>query len=190
MPVPQPHKPTDPIAGDPHALSGPVATAPPFRIPELNEVKRRRPVSRRLKRLFGLDRASDEVQVTVFGPPEVVPGQTARLMVNLHRPDAADSVHTLARAIQSDAELLGSGPVLCYVDREAELATHVAVAGAGVAKSLLTFTWRGQPRRLLFDLHIPWEAAAGPAAGVVSVGYNKVRVAKVEISLTVLRRKG
>ena len=187
----QSSKPPRPGAGgDALAPGGPVPTLPPFRVPDPSELRRRRAIWKRLRRLVGLEGPSDELQVTVFGPLEVVPGQTARLMVNLHRPESAESVHTLARALQSDAELLGSGPVLCDVFRDSEVATHVAVAGAGVAKSLATFTWRGQPRRLLFDLHIPWEAGAGPAAGVVSVGYNKVRVAKVEISLNVLRRKG
>ncbi|MBA4191001.1 MAG: hypothetical protein C0467_23700 [Planctomycetaceae bacterium] len=172
-------------------LSGIGLTTSPFIDPgEKGESLANRSLWRKLKRLFALEKPSDEVQVSVFGPPVVSPGQTVRVMVNLHRPESADSVRTLARAIQNDAELLGTGHVLGDIFRDTEVGVHLTVTGAGVSKSLLTFIWRGQPRRLLFELHVPWEASAGPAVGVATVGYNNILVAKVEVNVDVLPRKG
>src|SRR5205807_6201482 len=114
--------------------------------------------------------ARDTVQVSVFGPPAVAPGQTVPVAVVVHDPGSARSVRTLARAFQLDAELLGTGTLTAEVARGDELAVHLSVTNAGAAKSLLRFDWHGQPHRLAFDLHVPWESPGGPAPGLVSVG--------------------
>ena len=103
----------------------------------------------------------DAVQVSVFGPSAATPGQTVRLTIFLHTPDAAANVRTLSRAFQHDAELIGTGYLAREVPRGAEPAVHVSVANAGIAKTLVKFVWRGQPHKLGFDLHVPWESAEG-----------------------------
>ncbi len=112
--------------------------------------------------------ATDVVQVSVFGPAEATPGQTVKVTVFLHTPDAFANVRTLSRAFHHDAEL---------------------VANAAVTKALLTFPWRGQPHRLNFDLHIPWESPEGRSPGLVSIGLNNIRVGKINFRLNVLPRK-
>ncbi|MDY3557047.1 hypothetical protein R5W24_006231 [Gemmata sp. JC717] len=131
----------------------------------------------------------DAVQVTVFGPSAAPPGQTVRLTIFLHPPDAVASVRTLSRAFQGDAEQVGTGYLAREVARGAELAVHVSVANAGVGKALMKCQWRGQPHRLSLDLHVPWESAEGWTPGLVSVGLDDVRVGKVEFWLNVLPRK-
>lgn len=133
--------------------------------------------------------ARDVVQVSVFGPPAVVPGQSARLSIYLHTPDVIASVHTLARAFHHDAEPIGTEYLTREVARQTPLAVHVGVVNAGVSKSIQTFVWRGQPHNLTFDLHVPWESPAGPASGLVSVGQDNVRIGKTEFRLMLLPRK-
>jgi hypothetical protein len=132
----------------------------------------------------------DTLQVSVFGPKSVAPGQPAKLTVFLHTPETSDSVRTLSRAFHHDSELIGSGFLAQDVARDSELGVHLSVANAGVSKSLLTLTWRGQPHRLVVDLHVPWESPGGPAPGLVSIGRNNIRIGKVEFWLTLLPRKG
>lgn len=131
----------------------------------------------------------DVVQVSVFGPPTLTSGQPAKVSVYLHTPEASDSVNTLCRAFHHDAVMIGTGYLNREVTREEELGVHFTVANAGVAKSLQTFLWRGQPHRMVFDLHVPWESPGGPAPGVVSVGVNNVRIGKVEFRLLLSSRK-
>ncbi|HEY1190495.1 MAG TPA: hypothetical protein VGE74_22875, partial [Gemmata sp.] len=139
------------------------------------------PVWKRLRRnVLFWQTPQDTVQVTVFGPFAATPGQTARVTVFLHTPDAAGNVRTLSRAFQHDAEQIGTGFLSCEVARATELAVHVSVANAGVGKTLLKCVWRGQPHRLGFDLHVPWECAEGRTPGLVSVGLDNVRVGKIE----------
>lgn len=132
--------------------------------------------------------ATDVIQVSVFGPT-ATPGQTVKLLVFLHTPDATANARTLARAFLHDAELIGTGYLTREVARASELAVHLSVANAGVAKALHKFAWRGQPHRLGFDLHVPWESPEGTSPGLVSVGLDNVRVGKIEFRLNVLPRK-
>ncbi len=155
-------------------------TGPPARSAAWKKVKRN---------LLFWKAATDAVQVSVFGPSAATPGQTVRLTVFLHAPGAAASVRTLSRAFQHDAELIGTGYLAREVARATELAVHLSVANAGVAKTLLAFEWRGQPHRLGFDVHVPWESPEGTAPGLVSVGLNDVRVGRIEFGLHVLPRK-
>jgi len=135
-------------------------------------------------------RASQEVvQVSVFGPPSLAPGQPGKVSVYLHTPENSDSVNTLCRAFHHDAVLIGTGFVSREVVREEELGVHFSVANAGVAKSLQTFHWRGQPHRIVFELHVPWESPGGPAPGVVSIGSENVRIGRVEFRLLLTPRK-
>ena len=132
----------------------------------------------------------DVVQVSVYGPTAILPGQTAELSVYLHTPDVVESVRTLSRAFHHDSELIGSGFVTTEVAREAQLAVHLSVANAGITKSLLTVAWHGPPQRLVFELHIPWEAPSGAAPGVVSIGSQDVRIGKIDFRLLLLPRRG
>ncbi len=133
--------------------------------------------------------ATDVVQVSVFGPVAVLPGQTVSLVVYVHPPDAAASVRMLSRAFLHDGELIGTGYLPQEVARTSELAVHVSVANAGVAKSLVTCEWRGQPKRLGFELHVPWESPEGASPGLISVGLDDVRIGKIEFRFKVLPRK-
>jgi serine/threonine protein kinase len=146
-------------------------------------------VWKKLKRnLLFWQAATDTVQVSVYGP-HATPGRASKLLVFLHTADAAESVRTLSRAFLEGAELVGSGSVAREVARGAELAVHLSVANAGVAKALLKCQWRGQPHRLSFDLHVPWESPEGVSPGLVSVGLDNLRIGKVEFGLNILPRK-
>ncbi|WP_171472559.1 hypothetical protein [Frigoriglobus tundricola] len=159
---------------------GAITSAPPPRSVVWKKMKRN---------LLFWQTASDTIQASVFGPPAVTPGQTTRLTVFLHPPGAAGSVRTLSRAFQHDAELIGTGYLTREVRRTSEIAVHLSVANAGVAKTLLRCQWRGQPQRLGFDLHVPWESPEGASPGLVSVGLSGVRIGQIEFQFHVLPRK-
>ncbi|MCI0703352.1 MAG: hypothetical protein L0241_19915 [Planctomycetia bacterium] len=157
---------------------------------ELDELSPPRSLWKKLKRnLLFWRQTPDWIQVSVFAPPVVTPGQSVKLTVYLHTPEAAASVRTLSRAIYHDAELIGTGLVSCEVTRKTELAAHLSVANAGVARSMIPCVWHGQPHRLAFSVHVPWESPEGPAPCVMSIGVENVRIGKIEFWLHVLPRK-
>lgn len=133
---------------------------------------------------------TDPVVVSVYGPVTAVPGTTVRVTAFLHHPDSTDSVQTLSRAFEHDAELLGTGNLAREVAREATVGVHLSIMNAAATRSLMEVVWRGQPLRLSFDLHVPWESPPGAAPGLVSVGLANVRIGKAAFTLNILPRRG
>ena len=143
-----------------------------------------------LRRIFPWGRPRDTVQLSLFGPPELVPGQTYRFQVYAHPPEAFASVRTLSRAFQPDTGLRGAGFAGRPVARASEIGLHLALSGAGVAKPLVRFKWVGQTRPWAFEVYLPWETPVGVAAGVLTVGLDDQQTAEIAFEVSVLPRGG
>lgn len=131
---------------------------------------------------------ADDVQLSVFGPPEIAPGEKVKFIAYAHLPDVSDNVVTLCRAMHKATELIGAGHTSEPVPRGTEVALHLALASAGVAKSLVTFPWTGQPQPKTFDVFVPWESPPGLAAGTLTAGIGEVLTATVPVHFVVLPR--
>jgi serine/threonine protein kinase len=130
----------------------------------------------------------DVVQFSLFGPARLAPGQSYRFHVYSHPPDNFASVCTISRAFTSDADLVASGFAAKPIPRGAEVGLHLAVANAGVARSLMSFRWAGQSKPWKFDIHVPWESPSGLVGGVLSIGLDQVQAGRVPFELLVLPR--
>lgn len=130
----------------------------------------------------------DTVQLSLFGPAELVPGQTARFQVYAHPPESFGSVRTLSRAFQPDTELKAAGYASRPVTRGVEIGLHLAVANAGVAKALVRFRWHGQTKPWAFEVYVPWESLPGPTPGLLTVGLNDQHSAEIAFEVTVSSR--
>jgi serine/threonine protein kinase len=152
----------------------------------------RRSLWERLKSFFTPIRppVADTVQLSVFGPATVSPGDSIKLQVFAHSPELFDSVNTLARAFHAAAAPLATGYVTRPVERAAALALHLKVANAGVAHSHLTLMWLGQPQPRAFDVHVPWESPSGLTAVRLSAGVNGQESGQIDFQLHVLPRRG
>jgi serine/threonine protein kinase len=133
---------------------------------------------------------TDAVQLSVFGPLALVPGQRARLLVYAHLPDAFGGVATLCRALHPDAELLGSGYVQRLVPRDSVVQLHLTVPGGSVPKPLVEFTWVGQTQPRSFEVTFPQGCAVGETTGRLSAGWQKQKVAEVDFRLHVAAAGG
>lgn len=130
----------------------------------------------------------DTVQLSLFGPPSLSPGQTFRFQVYVHPPEAFASVHTLSRAFRPDTELLAAGFVPKLVKRGEELGLHLLVTNAGVAQSLVRFRWVGQTRPWAFEVYVPWESPAGQSEETLTVGLNNVEMARIPFHMVISSR--
>jgi hypothetical protein len=133
--------------------------------------------------------AADVVQMSVFGPPRVAPGANIHLQIFTHEAGAFASVCTLSRAFHQDGELLATDYIQRAVYRGAEIGLHLSVANAKIGRSLLEVRWLGQPQPRSFEVHVPWESPAGPAAGVLSAGLDGVLAGRVEFGIQILPRR-
>ena len=137
--------------------------------------------------LFWLPPA-DAVQLSLFGPPRLVPGRTHRFQVYTHPPETFASVRTLSRAFQPDTELRGAGYLPDPVPRGDEIGLHLSLPGTGVAQPLVRFAWAGQTRPYAFEVYVPWESLPGPADGVLTVGLNDREAATVRFAVVLVPR--
>ncbi len=132
----------------------------------------------------------DAVLLSVFGPPEVAPGQRFQVLVYASLADAFVGVSTLCRAVHAGTDLLGVG----YIDRPVPPGTavglHLALTSAGVSRSLLEFTWTGQTQPKSFELVVPWESPPGLTAGALSAGIAGQRAGTVPLHLVIRPRSG
>lgn len=134
--------------------------------------------------------SSDIVQLSVFGPSQVSPGQSVRMQVFAHVPETFDSVCTLSRAFHNDSVLLATGYVTRAVERGANLSLQMKVTNAGVAHSQMELAWLGQSQPRTFDVHVPWESPAGLTPALLAVDVNGDVGGEVAFQIHVLPRRG
>ncbi len=172
-----------PANRDPHSVRPPVVVPPP---PQFNTM-----LSRGLrKKLLFWKPSADTVQLSVFGAPEVAPGHRVNFLVYAHSPEAFSNVVTLCRALRSDSDLLGAGYLDVPVSRGTDVSIHLALTYAGVAKSLVKFTWIGQTQPRTFEVFVPWESPTGLSSGVVTAGIDKTVVASIPLHFIIPSRHG
>jgi serine/threonine kinase PknH len=145
---------------------------------------------RRLRNLFTFWKPhSDLVQLSVFGPMRISPGDTVALQVFAHTPESFESVQTLSKVFHQTAELLATGFVQKEVHHGEKLGLHLGVANAGVDRPEVEITWRGQPQPRKFDLYVPWESPAGPSPTVLSAGLDRILSGRIAFTLHILPRR-
>jgi serine/threonine protein kinase len=189
-------------AGDLPAIARPVDATPPPpaapapAVPTLTVVVPPLPAFARagwrrlLSYLFFWRPATDVVQVSLFGPAAVAPGETVPLQAYVHTPQAFDSVRTLARAFHPTDDLLAVGFLDRPVAGGSAIGLHLAVAGAGVGRALVMLNWLGQPQPRTFEVNVPWEGRPGPAAAALSAAVDGVLAGKLDFRLVVQPRTG
>jgi serine/threonine protein kinase len=137
--------------------------------------------------LFGTP-IPEVLQLSIFGPCKVVAGQTIRFQIFAHPPVTFESMKTLARTLQTDADLLAYGFADVPVARGDSLTFQFAVANAGVAESTVTFPWTAQPLPKTFDVFVPWESQTGVTAGVLSVLHGSAKAAFIAFQFTIVAK--
>jgi len=141
--------------------------------------------ARAARSLLFWKKATDAVQLSVFGPPAITPGQRVRLLVYAHLPDAFSGVATLCRALNPDAELLGGGYIQLPIPRDSRVQLHLTLGGGSVPKPLVDLTWTGQTQPRSFEVLIQRESAAGWTTATLSAGWERQKVAEVPFQVLV-----
>lgn len=141
--------------------------------------------ARAARSLLFWKKPTDTVQLSIFGPPAVTPGQRTKLIVYAHLPEAFSGVATLCRALNPDAELLGSGYIQRLIPRDSPVQLHLTVGEGSVPKPLVDLTWTGQTQPRSFDVLMPRESAAGWTAAMLSAGWERQKVAEVPFQVLV-----
>lgn len=171
-------------AGGPKSDGNGLVVRPPVVVPP----PPRRGMGGLLRSLAFWQSQSEVVMLSVFGPPEIAPGQKVKFIAYAHLPEVAENVATLCRAMNKGTELLGAGYTEAAVQRGTHVTLHLTLASAGVAKSTVRFTWVGQPQPKTFDVFVPWESPHGVAAGTLDASLGDEPAAAIPLHFVVLAR--
>lgn len=128
------------------------------------------------------------VQVSIFGPQIIDPGQRVQFTVYAHMSESFASAKTLCRAMRADAELVGTGFLDVPIPRGKDLILTMALTNAGLTKSDAKIHWVGQLQPRTYDVFVPWECPAGLMSGVVTVGIEKKMVGSIPMQLLIRPR--
>jgi hypothetical protein len=128
------------------------------------------------------------VQISIFGPPKIVPGQRVTFTAYAHAPESYNNAKTLCRAMRSDVELVGVGYLDAPIAHGTDLCMTMAMTNAGLAKSDATVNWIGQLQPRTYDVFVPWECTAGVMSGVVTVTIEKKMMGTIPIQCLILPR--
>jgi serine/threonine protein kinase len=113
------------------------------------------------------------VQISIFGPQIIDPGQRVTFTIYAHLPESFANAKTLCRAMRSDAELVGVGYLELPIPHGTDLMLTMALSNAGLAKSDAKIHWVGQLQPRTYDVFVPWECPAGLMSGVVTASIEK-----------------
>jgi len=128
------------------------------------------------------------VQISVFGPPRIDPGQRVTFTAYAHAPESFNNAKTLCRAMRSDAELVGVGYLDSPITHGTDLSMTMVLSNAGLAKSDATVNWVGQLQPRTYDVFVPWECPAGLMSGVLTVSIQKKMAGTIPIQCLIRRR--
>ena len=121
------------------------------------------------------------VQISVFGPRVIDPGQRVTFTLYAHLPESFANAKTLCRAMRADAELVGAGFLDVPVVRGTDLAMSMALSNAGLAKAETKIHWVGQLQPRTYDVFVPWECPEGVMSGVVTACIAQKMVGSIPV---------
>jgi serine/threonine-protein kinase len=128
------------------------------------------------------------VQVSIFGPPKIAPGQRVTFSAYAHAPESFNNAKTLCRAMHAEVELVGVGYLELPIPHGTDLCMTMAMTNAGLAKSDANVNWIGQLQPRTYDVFVPWECPAGVMSGVLTVSIQKKMAGSIPIQCLILPR--
>jgi hypothetical protein len=129
---------------------------------------------------------ADEVDCTVYAPPEVAVGDSLMVQVHLHTPELAEQAGNTAREFDADAERRGVTSLGTRVARGSRFTFELLLRELLVEQPLRGATWLGGARSVTFGVAVPFDARVGSHIGKVLVLQDMVPIGEVEFKLRVV----
>jgi serine/threonine protein kinase len=138
------------------------------------------------KKVFPWSLPPEPIQISVFGPTQLPHGDTTKLQVFAHPPEAVAQVRAKAWEGMPEGGLLAS----CYtaepIPRGGEIWVHLAADGVVVTHPMAKFPWTGEDHLAPFLIHVPsWSRTVGTVPATLTIGLNGYEVAVIKFDLTV-----
>ncbi|MGL6095122.1 MAG: serine/threonine-protein kinase [Fimbriiglobus sp.] len=113
--------------------------------------------------------ARDVVQISLFGPADVAPGEPRTFQLYAHPPAEFAATRALARSGGGPAELLATGFAAALVRRGRPVALGLAIPTAGIPPTAAVIVWDGAVRAAAVEVRFPKRANTGQHPGELAV---------------------
>jgi hypothetical protein len=128
----------------------------------------------------------DQVDCTVFSPPEARVGESILVQVFAHIPEQAKEARKLAEEFDPETQRLGVTPLATEIARGSRLMFELIIPGFMISDSVKELTWRGRTQSVQFAVSVPAESRPQTVIGKVLVSQDTVPIGEVSFKLKVV----
>ena len=129
--------------------------------------------------------AADTVEMTVFAPPMVKPGEAVLVQLFLHLAPDAERALVAARMMDAVTERRGTRTLDFEIRRGARVDITLACKGVDIDEPMQTLRWRGEPAFAQFVLDAPQGLEGKSLAAVARVSIDGDLIGKISFRLAV-----
>ena len=127
----------------------------------------------------------DIVECTVFSPPDIALETSILVQVFVHNFTDEESVKTIAKEFDKDAERRGFTTLTTKVTIESLLSFHLEIDELEILSPIKTLVWYGRPASVTFMVTAPKSALLGNHFGTVTISQNSVPIGHIQFKITV-----
>jgi hypothetical protein len=143
-------------------------------------------------RLFGLTlepvearpEQTDDVEVTVFAPPEVAPGGSFLVQVFAHLPEQADYARALALEMDTEAARRVFRSLEAPIPRGKRLHFELRAPGLEIDDPVTSLVWQGRPEAVQFGVTVP-PGPGGTAIATLAVSLDSAPLGHVKFKVAI-----
>ncbi|HOC55787.1 MAG TPA: tetratricopeptide repeat protein [Verrucomicrobiota bacterium] len=133
-----------------------------------------------------VQRGKDEVECTVFAPPEVQPGDAVLIQVFAHLAKEAQQASRLAKKADPDSTRRGGTNLAALVDRGSRLTFELEMPPLAVRNPVQTLLWAGKTDSLQFAVGVPSNLPAQSIVGTIYVSLDSMPLGQVSFKLVLV----
>lgn len=128
----------------------------------------------------------DEVDCTVFAPPEALPADHILVQVFAHMHEQAEAAQEMAQEFDADARRRGVVALATEIARGSRLTFELLMPPLAVQDPVQELIWRGRPNGVQFEVEIPGSMPRPTVVGTVLVSQGSVPIGEVKFKLKVV----
>lgn len=131
----------------------------------------------------------DEVDCTVYAPPQIDAGETILIQAMLHLPEEAAAALALAQQYDDTAAARGARTLDTSIERGARLAFQLTLPGLEIDDATPPpIVWRGRTEGVQFGVTAPADSPARNVIGTVLVTLESVPIGQIKFKLAIVAK--
>lgn len=131
----------------------------------------------------------DQVDCTVYAPPDIHAGTARMIQVYAHRPEDADGARKMAQEFDLDTGRRGVTSLGTQIAQGSVLRFELEVPGISIEEPVQQLVWMGRTGSVQYLLHVPKSLELGDLICKLSVCQESVPIGRILFKISVLASK-